>query len=225
MVKTVAIICTSSGELGGHKTGVWLEELAAAYYIFKDASLNVIVASVKGGAVPLDAASLSGGFFTEAAKKFMHDAEAVGALSHSVAVSDIKVGDVDALFFAGGHGTCVDFPQSKELSALIEATLAQKKVVAAVCHGPMVFVGPKNPDGTPIVNGKTISAFTDAEEKAVGLEGKVPFLLESKLRSLGAKMKTGEMWHSCTSSDGLLISGQNPQSTSDCAKLLVGKLE
>eukprot|EP00939_MAST-03C_sp_MAST-3C-sp1_P003334 g3334.t1 len=225
--QTVFIICTSASELAGHKTGVWLEELASPYYIFKKAGFNVAICSVSGGPIPLDQASLSGGFFTDAAKKFMHDAEAVGQLSHSTPIGNLrdthgKVAGADALFLPGGHGTCADFVGNAQLKALVEDMIADKKFVGAVCHGPMALVECINKETKkPLVEGLTVSAFTDSEEAAVGLTKKVPFLLESKLESLGAKIKKGADWGSCTSQDGYLITGQNPQSSSACAELLV----
>lgn len=136
MPKKVLIINTSADKFGGGNTGVWLEECAAPYYIFTEAGLEVEMANILGGPSPIDAGSMGEGFFTEASKKFMHDATAYGMFSHQKKLSDVDATSYDAIYLSGGHGTCTDFADNKVLKAAIEGCLAAGKVVAADCHGP-----------------------------------------------------------------------------------------
>lgn len=226
--KKVVLVCTSASELKGHPTGLWIEECAAPYYLFKGAGYDVAIASPKGGPIPIDASSMADGFFTDEAKKFMHDAEAVGMLCHSLKVSDVDWSSADAVFACGGHGTCVDFhgDDGKALKQAIEAMhSSDEKVVAAVCHGPTALVDCVKPDGTtPLVQGRRVAAFTDAEEVAVKLEELVPFPLETKLRQLGAVVEKGSDWTSKVCVDGNLVTGQNPQSSVECAEAVIAIL-
>jgi putative intracellular protease/amidase len=221
---SIAIVCTSSPTLGGHKTGLWLEECASPYYTFHEAGYEVILASPLGGPVPLDAASLGADFLTEPAKKFLLDPDAMGSLSHTTKLADVDTSALDAIFFCGGHGTCAagDFVDNASVKAAVEGMYSAEKVVAAVCHGPMCLPQCFQADGTtPLVKGLKVAAFTDSEEEAVGLTGAVPFLLESKLKELGALHEKADDWHSKVCVDGKLVTGQNPQSSEDCAKAVV----
>mmetsp|Transcript_21639 Transcript_21639/g.28789 ORF Transcript_21639/g.28789 Transcript_21639/m.28789 type:complete len:235 (-) Transcript_21639:318-1022(-) len=225
--KKILIVSTSASEMEGHPTGLWLEELAAPYYTFVEAGYDVTIASVKGGPVPIDQNSVSEPFFTDDAKKFMHDGAAVGMLSHTKAVADL-VGDVaesfDAVFLPGGHGTCADFvgDAAVALHKVVETMFAANKVVAAVCHGPMGLTGcVKGEEKLPLVKDLKVAAFTDSEEAAVGLTEKVPFLLESKLKEQGAIHESGDDWSEKVCVDGKLVTGQNPQSSKLCAEKVV----
>lgn len=212
----VAIVCTSAHELKGHPTGLWLEECAAPYYLFHGAGYTVTLASPKGGPVPIDAGSLAGDFLTEAAKKFLNDPAAMGALSHTTRLAEVDVKSLDAIFFCGGHGTCAagDFVDHPSVKAAIEGMHSSSKVVAAVCHGPICLPQCVKPDGkTPLVKGLKVAGFSDSEEKAVSLDSKVPFLLESKLKELGALYEKADDWHPKVVVDGKLVTGQNPQSS------------
>lgn len=224
MVKVV-IVSTSGSSLKGHPTGLWIEELAAPYYAWKEAGFDVLVASTNGGAVPIDANSMGPGVFTDAAQRFMHDKDAVGALSHTVAVKDVDWSDVDAVFLPGGHGTCVDFIDNPDLRSAVEAVFNAGKVVSAVCHGPMGLCDCKKPDGTPLVAGKTVTGFSDSEEAQAQLDHLVPYLLESKLRELGGAYEKGENWTSKVCVDGNLVTGQNPQSSHEVATAVIGLLK
>lgn len=220
----VVIVSTSAPVLKGHVTGLWLEELAAPYYVWKEAGYDVVLASTAGGPIPLDANSMSNeSFFTEPCKRFMHDPQAIGALCHSVAVKDISDwSDVDVLFLPGGHGTCVDFVSNAELKSAVETVYSAGKIVAAVCHGPVGLCDCVKPeDGTPLVQGKTVAGFSDAEELIVQLHTIVPYMLESKLVELGAKYEKAEPWNSKVCVDGKLVTGQNPQSSEELAKKVV----
>jgi len=169
MGKSVVIVNTSAGAMGGNPTGLWLSELADPYYALKEAGLDVTIASIAGGAIPIDAGSMGENFFGEKAKQFMHDAAAVGALTHSVKVDASMADKFDCVYLAGGHGCCVDFVggAAKELKALIEAAYAAGKIVAADCHGPMGLLE-ATVDGAPLVKGLEVTAFTNVEEDQAG---------------------------------------------------------
>ena len=216
----VVIICTSATKLGDKSTGVWIEELAAPYYEFKDRGFEVVLGSMAGGPVPIDAGSMGEGFFTDAAKKFMHDGDAVGALCHTPALADIDFASADGVFVPGGHGCCTDMADSPALKGAIETVFAAGKAVAAVCHGPMALPQCNKPDGTPLVAGHAVAGFSNTEESAVGLTDAVPFLLEDKLKEKGGLYERGEDWNSkvCVANGGLLVTGQNPQSSEATAK-------
>ena len=169
MGKSVVIVNTSAGAMGGNPTGLWLSELADPYYALKEAGLDVTIASIAGGAIPIDPGSMGENFFGEKAKKFMHDAAAVGALTHSVKVDAAMADQFDCVYLAGGHGCCVDFvgPQASALKALVEAAYAAGKIVAADCHGPMGLLE-CTVGGAPLVKGLEVTAFTNIEEDQAG---------------------------------------------------------
>ncbi|HIK32148.1 MAG TPA: type 1 glutamine amidotransferase domain-containing protein [Oscillatoriales cyanobacterium M59_W2019_021] len=211
----ILIVITSHDRLGetGQKTGFWLEELASPYYVFVDAGAEVTLASIKGGEPPLDPKSHLPESQTESTQRFMADEEAKTRLQNTVAIADINAEDYDAIFLSGGHGTMWDFPNSVELTQTLEAFDRDGKVIAAVCHAPAALVAVKSASGEPLVKGRTITAFTDSEERAVQLESVVPFLLETRLRDLGSNFKAEADFAPHVEEDGLLISGQNPASS------------
>eukprot|EP00567_Pseudictyota_dubia_P008146 CAMPEP_0197464720 /NCGR_PEP_ID=MMETSP1175-20131217/64166_1 /TAXON_ID=1003142 /ORGANISM="Triceratium dubium, Strain CCMP147" /LENGTH=223 /DNA_ID=CAMNT_0043000705 /DNA_START=726 /DNA_END=1397 /DNA_ORIENTATION=- len=217
----IVIVATSAFDLKGHPTGLWLEECATPYYKFKEAGYEVVLASPTGGPVPIDASSMGGNHFNDDCKKFMHDKEAMGALSHSVKLDSVDLSSVDAIFFCGGHGTCVDFVEDVSIKSAIETLYESDKVVAAVCHGPNCLPQCTKKDGSPLVKGLKVSAFSDKEEDMAGLGDKCPFLLESKLRELGAEYVEGDPWTSTVSVDGKLVTGQNPQSSAATAEATI----
>lgn len=220
---TVVMISTSAAYLKGHPTGLWLEELAAPYYSFKQAGHEVLIASIRGGPVPIDANSLKGDFFTKAAKDFMGDGDAFGALSHSYRISQIDFSstNIKAIFMTGGHGVCVDFIKDRSLKKAIETTYAAGRIVAAVCHGPVCFAQCKKPDGSALVKDLEVTGFSQSEEDAVKLTELVPFVIEGKFKELGGKYSKGADWSSNVAVAGNLITGQNPQSSEDCAKAVL----
>ncbi|GAX17492.1 hypothetical protein FisN_5Hh144 [Fistulifera solaris] len=220
MVKVV-LVCTSAPELNGHPTGLWLEECATPYYAFLEKGYEVILASPAGGAVPIDENSLGDEYFTDASKKFMHDAAAVAALCHTKKLDDIDWNSVDAIYLAGGHGACVDFVDNPTLKSAIETIYAADKVVAADCHGPIALAQCKKSDGTPLVQGKSVTAYSDSEEYAMQLQDAVPFLIESRFKELGAKFEKAEDFHSRACTDNNIVTGQNPQSSSACASAVI----
>lgn len=219
------MIPTAGANLKGTPTGLWLEEFAAPYYMFQEKGYEMVVASSTGGPIPIDAGSMSEGFFTDAAKKLMMDGAAFDTLSHSVKLDTLSFpGDFDALFIPGGHGAGVDFVSNPTMKAAIEAMYAADKLVATVCHGPMCLIECVKPDGTPLVAGKTVTGFTDSEEAAVAKTDIVPYLIESKFKEQGANFEKVDDWNSKACIDGKLITGQNPQSSEAAAELLIKAL-
>jgi len=223
----VLFVLTSHGLLGntGKKTGFWLEEFAAPFYVFKDAGANITLASPLGGQPPLDPKSDEPEAQTDDTRRFRADKQAVQALCATQKLSSVRPEDFDAVFYPGGHGPLWDLAESDDSKALIESMLAAGKPVAAVCHAPGVLRHVKAPDGTPAVRGKRVTGFTNTEEAAVGLTGVVPFLVEDMLTSAGATYSKGADWQSFVVTDGLLITGQNPASSAAGAKALLQALE
>ncbi len=219
----VLMVLTSHDRLGntGQKTGFWLEELAAPYYILKDAGLDITLASPKGGQPPLDPKSDDPANQTEAMRRFKGDKTAQEALAHTVKLSDVSPDEYDAVFYPGGHGPLWDLSEDRNSIRLIEAVYAAGKPVAAVCHGPAALRHAKAPDGTALVRGKSVTGFTNTEEAAAGLTEVVPFLVEDMLKQNGGKFSRGADWQSHAVTDGHLITGQNPASSESTAKALL----
>jgi putative intracellular protease/amidase len=222
----VLIVLTSHDQLGntGRKTGFWLEELAAPYYAFKDAGAQIVLASPKGGQPPLDPKSNEPGFQTEATRRFEADAQAKAQLAATVRLDSVNQADFDTVFYPGGHGPLWDLAEDKHSIALIEAFLAANKPVALVCHAPGALRHVKKPDGRPLVEGRKVTGFTNAEEAAVELTNVVPFLVEDELRAKGGEFSRGADWAPYVVGDGLLITGQNPASSAPAAELLLQQL-
>ncbi|MBO0595836.1 type 1 glutamine amidotransferase domain-containing protein [Nesterenkonia sp. E16_7] len=222
----VLIVLTSHDELGdtGKKTGFWLEELAAPYYRFKDAGYEITLASPQGGQPPLDPASNTPDFQTDDTRRFEDDAEATAALAETVRLDTVFEPDYDTVFYPGGHGPLWDLAEDPASIRLIETTLRAGKPVALVCHAPGVLRHTKNEDGTPLVAAKLVTGFTNTEEAGVDLVDVVPFLVEDELTKLGGRYSKGEDWSSYVVEDGLLITGQNPQSSAETAEALIAKL-
>lgn len=222
----ILTVLTSHDQLGqtGRKTGFWLEELAAPYYVFKDAGVDVVLSSPKGGLPPLDPKSNEPDFQTEATRRFEDDSEANAALSNTLPLETINLSNFDAVFYPGGHGPLWDLAEDQTSINLISSTIAQGKPIALVCHAPGVLRHVKNSDGTPLVLGKKVTGFTNSEEAGVGLTDIVPFLVEDELIRQGAKYSKGGDWQSYVVKDGLLITGQNPASSSEAARVLLHAL-
>jgi len=222
----ILIVLTSHDKLGdtGDKTGFWLEEFAAPYYVFKDAGAEITLASPLGGQPPLDPKSDAPDFQTDSTRRFKLDPAAQAVLLKTFKIVDVSAADFDAVFYPGGHGPLWDLAEDAASIALIEAMLEAGKPVAAVCHAPGVLRHPKAPDGTPVVKGKAVTGFTNTEEAAVGLTGVVPFLVEDMLKQNGASYSKMEDWQPHVVTDGLLITGQNPASSEPVAKALLEKL-
>jgi len=223
----ILMVLTSHDQLGDteFKTGFWLEEFASPYYIFKDAGVDITLASPKGGQPPLDPKSDEADFQTEATHRFKADKDAQAVLASTHKLSDVSADDYDAIFYPGGHGPLWDLSNDSHSIALIETMFAAGKPVAAVCHAPAVLLHTKMADGSPLVKGKSVTGFSNAEEDAVQLSQIVPFLLEDSLKASGANYSKGEDWQPYAVKDGLLITGQNPASSAATANALLGLLQ
>ncbi|WP_395538615.1 type 1 glutamine amidotransferase domain-containing protein (plasmid) [Pantoea vagans] len=222
----ILMVLTSHDELGstGKKTGFWLEELAAPYYAFLDAGAEITLASPKGGQPPLDPKSDEPDSQTDETRRFHADSAAQAALASTVRLDTVNQETFDAVFYPGGHGPLWDLANDKHTISLIEQTLQAGKPVALVCHAPGVLRDVKNADGTPLVKGKKVTGFTNSEEEGVGLTDVVPFLVEDVLKQNGGLYSRGDDWQSYTVQDGLLITGQNPGSSAETAKVLLSSL-
>ncbi|ORM79854.1 dimethylallyltransferase [Pantoea deleyi] len=222
----ILMVLTSHDELGntGKKTGFWLEELAAPYYAFLDAGAEITLASPKGGQPPLDPKSDEPDSQTDETRRFHADSEAQAALASTAPLNTVDQAAYDAVFYPGGHGPLWDLANDAHSISLIEQTLQAGKPVALVCHAPGVLRHVKNADGTPLVNGKKVTGFTNSEEEGVGLTDVVPFLVEDALKEKGGLYSRGDDWQSYTVQDGLLITGQNPGSSAETAKVLLSNL-
>lgn len=221
----ILMVLTSHDKLGdtGKKTGFWLEEFAAPYYTFLDAGVTVTVASPKGGQPPLDPKSDTPEGQTDMTTRFKADPAAQKVLANTVKLADVKAEDYDSVFYPGGHGPMWDLAEDKHSIALIEAFAKAKKPVAAVCHGPIVFRHVVV-DGQPIVKGRRVTGFTNTEEEAVQLTKIVPFLVEDELKRLGGHFERADDWQSFAITDGLLVTGQNPASSTAGARQLLALL-
>ena len=222
----ILMVLTSHDQLGstGKPTGFWLEEFASPYYVFKDAGATITLASPAGGQPPLDPKSDEPMNQTAATERFKQDTQAQHELANTVRVGDVNAADYDAVFYPGGHGPLWDLAVSKNSIALIEDFIAQQKPIALVCHAPAALVNVKQ-DGQYFVANKKITGFSNSEEALVGLTDVVPFLLETQLQELGGVyQKTGD-FQAFVVEDGLLITGQNPQSSEITAKRLVEQLQ
>jgi len=222
----ILIVLTSHDQLGntGQKTGFWLEEFAAPYYVFKDAGADITLVSPKGGQPPLDPKSDDPDAQTDSTKRFKQDAAAQGVLANTLKLADVAAKDFDAVFYPGGHGPLWDLAEDKNSITLIEEMAALGKPVALVCHAPGVLRHVKNADGSPLVKGKQVTGFTNSEEEAVGLTKIVPFLVEDTLKANGADYLKQADWQDYVVEDGLLITGQNPASSESAAKSLLNIL-
>lgn len=221
------IITTSAATMGAspEPTGLWLEELTTPYYLFRDAGLAVTLASVRGGPVPVDPRSLAPAGENDASvERYLADPAAQAEVADTPCFETLSPADYDGLFLPGGHGTMFDYPLSDSLARLVADFDAAGKVVAAVCHGPAGLVAARRADGTPVVAGRRVAGFTDSEERAVGLDAAVPFLLETRLRALGAQYQSGPDFAPFAVQDGPLITGQNPASARPVADLVIAAL-
>jgi len=222
----VLMVLTSHDKLGntGRKTGFWLEEFAAPYYRFKEAGAEIVLASPRGGQPPLDPKSNEPNFQTDLTRRFEADADAKARLATTTRLDSVKAEDFDTVFYPGGHGPMWDLAEDQNSVRLLESFLAAGKTFALVCHAPGALRHVKTPDGKPLVQGKSVTGFTNGEEEKVGLTKVVPFLVEDELMSLGATFSKVQNWGVHTVADGQLITGQNPASSGPTAKLLIDTL-
>jgi putative intracellular protease/amidase len=223
----ILIVLTSHDQLGntGKKTGFWLEEFAAPYYVLLDAGAAITLASPSGGQPPLDPKSDEPGAQTAATERFNSDSSAQTALANTLKLSAVSADEFDAVFYPGGHGPLWDLADDRHSIALIETMYAAGKPVAAVCHAPAVLRHAKAADGSPLIQGKSVTGFSNTEEDAVQLSAVVPFMLEDELRAKGANYSRADDWQPHAVTDGILVTGQNPASSERVAEALLELLD
>ena len=223
----ILMVLTSHSALGdtGEKTGFWVEEFAAPYYVLADAGAVITIASPAGGQPPVDPKSEAADAQTPATARFYKDADAIDKVANTVKLSDVKEAEYDAVFYPGGHGPLWDLANDTHSIQLIQDFYTHQKPVAFVCHAPAALVKVKDENGDALVKGKTVTGFSNTEEEAVKLTKVVPFLLEDELKELGAVYSKGADWSSYTKQDGLLITGQNPASSAAVAELLLAAVK
>jgi putative intracellular protease/amidase len=223
----VLMVITSHDRLGntGRKTGFWLEEFAAPYYVFRDAGVSLTLASPKGGRPPLDPKSNEPEFRTDLTIRFEKDAAAEAELDRTVRLDSVRQEDFDSVFYPGGHGPMWDLAEDKDSIKLLESFLIAGKPICVVCHSTGALRHVKAPNGDFLVKDKEVTGFTNGEEAAVGLTDVVPFLVEDEMMKLGAIFSKRANWAPHVVSDGLLITGQNPHSSGPAAKALLARLK
>jgi putative intracellular protease/amidase len=224
--KHVLMVLTSHAELGnsGEKTGFWVEEFAAPYYTFIDAGLKVTIVSPEGGQPPIDPKSELADFQTPSTKRYDADNGVLALMANTTKLADVNASDYDAVFYPGGHGPLWDLTDNLISISLIESFLAANKPVAAVCHATAAFLNVKDAAGKHVVKDKAVTGFTNSEEDAVQLMDIVPFLLEDELIKRGGKYQKVADWNVLAIQDGLVITGQNPQSSELAAQKLLTAL-
>jgi putative intracellular protease/amidase len=222
----ILMVLTSHDRLGrtGRRTGFWLEEFTTPYYVFKDAGAEITLASPAGGRPPLDPASDAEDAQSDSTRRFKEDAEAQKALGHTHKLAELDAGDFDAVFYPGGHGPLWDLAEDRHSIDLIESFWNTGKPVATVCHAPAVLRHVKDAGGEPLVKGRKVTGFSNAEETAVGLIDDVPVRVEDELTRLGGHYDRGAEWTSFVQVDGRLVTGQNPASSGDTARALLKQL-
>lgn len=215
----IAIVLTNHAELGdtGRATGFYLSEASHPHRVFTDAGYRVDFVSPEGGAAPLDGVD-RGDPINDA---FLADPAIMAAVRDTPAIAEIDPAAYDAVFFAGGHGTMWDFPDHAGVQRLIRSVYESGGVVAAVCHGPAALANARLSDGTYLVNGLRVAAFTDEEEAAVELTGVVPFSLETRLRERGARIVKAPNFQQQVAVSERLVTGQNPASATATAEAVV----
>jgi putative intracellular protease/amidase len=226
MTKKILMVLTSHDELGntGQKTGFWVEEFAAPYYAFIDAGVEVTLATPKGGQAPIDPTSTLENFQTSATERFDSDKEAQANIATTVQLSSLNEVDFDGVFYPGGHGPLWDLTDNTDSITLIEGFLKAGKAVATVWHASAVLLNVKQASGEYAIKGKAVTGFTNSEEEAVQLTEVVPFLLEDELIKRGGEYQKAQDWHAFAVQDGLIITGQNPASSTLAAEKLLAHL-
>lgn len=223
----ILMVLTSHDQMGdtGHKTGFWLEEFTAPYYVFKDAGANITLASPKGGQPPVDPNSEGEDALTETTRRFQQDAHAKESLASTKKLADVNMADFDAIFYPGGHGPLWDLANDKKSVDLIKSAYEQDKVIGAVCHAPAVFRDVEIKPGQNLVGGRNVTGFSNSEEDTVGLTKIVPFLVEDMLKDKAGRYTCGDDFTPHIVVDGKLITGQNPPSSEGTAKALLQALQ
>ena len=223
----ILFVLTSHDTLGntGEKTGFWIEEFAAPYYTFADAGNDITLASPMGGQPPIDPKSALEDFQTDATRRFDTDSELQNKLAKTLRLTEVSADDYDAIFYPGGHGPMWDLTTDTDSIRLIEAFARQEKPVSAVCHAPSVLLNAKDAQGKSLFDGKQVTGFSNTEEAAVGLTDVVPFLLEDELKNRGGLYSQGPDWMPYCVQDGMLITGQNPASSTAVAAAVLTLLK
>ena len=219
----ILMVLTSHDKLGdtGKKTGFWLEEFAAPYYVLSDAGATITLASPKGGQPPIDPTSDAPDAQTDDTRRFKDDAATQAALAATVKLSAVDLNTFDAVFYPGGHGPLWDLAEDPVNIRLVEYFASGGRPIAAVCHAPAIFRHTKGTDGKPFVSGRHVTGFTNTEEAAAGLTGVVPFLVEDMLVANGGAYSKAADWESHVVVDGKLVTGQNPASSKEVAEALL----
>ena len=222
----ILMVLTSHDQLGdtGRKTGFWLEEFAAPYYKFKDAGVEIVLASPNGGQPPLDPKSNEPSFQTDLTRRFEKDRQAQMQLASTLRLDSVRQDDFDTVFYPGGHGPMWDLAEDPNSIKLLESFLTAGKVIAVVCHSTGALRHVKAPDGKFLVDGKTVTGFTNGEETEMELTKVVPFLVEDEMMRLGAVFSKVKDWGVHVVTDGLLITGQNPASSGPAAVELMTRV-
>jgi len=222
----ILMVLTSHDRLGdtGRKTGLWLEELAAPYYAFRDAGAEVVLASPTGGAAPVDPKSDEPEFQTDHTRRFGDDDIAQAQLASTIRVDAVLPEEFDAVFYPGGHGPLWDLAEDPDSLALIGSVLPSGKPLALVCHAPGALRHARDGQGKALIAGRRVTGFANSEEAAVGLTEVVPFLVEDALKEAGGIYSKGEDWQPYVVTDGNLITGQNPASSGPAAEAVLRQL-
>ena len=222
----ILMVLTSHDRVGdtGTAGGYWFEELAAPWHVFREAGCEVALASIRGGAAPRDPLSETEDWMTDATRRFAADPETEAAARDTRAVAEVDAAEHDAVFLVGGIAAMWDFPGHAALTRLVEAMHRDGKTVVSVCHGPPGLVDPRGADGRPVVEGRRLTCWTDSEERLTKTDEVVPFLLETRLRELGARFEGGADLASVVREDGPLVTGQNPASSEATARAVVAAL-
>lgn len=224
--KKILMVLTSHSELGntGEKTGFWVEEFAAPYYVFSDAGADITLSSPAGGQPPIDPTSKLADFETDATKRFDRDIELQSMLAETKVLADVKADDFDAVFYPGGHGPLWDLTDNANSISLIENFATQNKPISTVCHATAALLNAKDSAGNLLINNRAVTGFSNTEEAAVELTDVVPFLLEDALNERGGNYQKGDDWGVFSVQDDLLITGQNPASSAETAQKVLAHL-
>jgi putative intracellular protease/amidase len=217
-IKPVLCVVTSAHVKGetGISTGFWMAELTHPLAKLQDAGIPVEFASIQGGQPPIDGFDLN----DPVNARFWADPAFRRAIRSTLRLADVDASHYSAIFFAGGHGTMWDFPQSEAVQRVTREIYEGGGIVSAVCHGPAALVNVRLSDGKHLVAGKKLAAFTNAEEADMHATDIVPFLLASALVDYGAVHQLGDNWTVKVVTDGRLITGQNPQSAAGVGEAL-----
>ncbi|PPK68302.1 type 1 glutamine amidotransferase domain-containing protein [Actinokineospora auranticolor] len=225
--RRILVTLSSHADLGvsGKKTGTWFEEVATPYYAFVEAGFQVVFASPRGGAAPIDHLSLQAPFTTANTDRFLDDPAGMRAIAETAALADVDHGDFDALFFPGGYGLLWDLAVDSRVIRVVEHALGTDTPVAMVCHAPGILRDVKAADGSPYVRGRTVTGFSNTEDDELDLSRHLLFSLEDDLTARGANFtRSAANWLPNVVQDGPLITGQNPASAPVIAKALVDRL-